>query len=190
MTTVEQQEILEETVGVNGEVGEHEYDPDPRRRCLLNGHRLSRHKLSRSMPEHLIMEATAEHEDMIALRSSEIRLCKYPETRSLPPPTKFSKSQSSRLPPLERSCSLDSFNFLPTDSLESTLSPSHGANYSAENQHHKLGLINHHDGNHQSPAKMSTQLSSVWNEIIGHDEPATQPADANSAQAMQRNEYA
>ncbi len=70
------------------------------------GHRLSHNRLSKSLPEHLMAGMNAEHDAVISMRLSEIRNHKYPESRGLPPPAKFMKTQSAPTR-LARSCSAD-----------------------------------------------------------------------------------
>jgi hypothetical protein len=48
-------------------------------------------------------------------------------------------------------------------------------------------MIEYPGGDHQNPAKMSMQLTGLWEEIIINNEQAARPADARSALAMQKN---
>ena len=105
----------------------------PERQIQSITHRLSRHQLSRSMPEQIMIEviaeheeiitdlnANAEHENVISLRSSVMLQYKYPEAQSLPPPAKFPKSRprSDSRTRFERTRSVDSINFNRIDLAE------------------------------------------------------------------------
>ena len=166
--------FLEKKAKFNGQQNEHEKYSEPKFRP--DGHRLCHHRLSRSMPEHMIMEVNAEHEDMISLRSSMIRQYKYPEAQSLPPPGKFSKSRP-RLARFERIRSVDSINYLSIDVAEQL----------SQNQFevHVTQNANINSGDLQRPVKMSTQLASTWDSITSHN---TQPAATASACITPRSE--
>ena len=161
---------------VKGKLNEHEKYAEPRFRP--NGHRLCHHQLSRSMPEQMIMDVNAEHDNMVSLRSSMIRQYKYPEAQSLPPPGKFSKSRS-RLARFERIRSVDSINFLSVDLAEAV---SHDPFEFHEPKNERIN-----SNNPLRTAKMSTQLASTWEAIMGH---ITQPAATASACITPQNEIA
>ena len=74
------------------------------------GYRLSHNRLSKSLPEHLMAGMNAEHDAIISMRLCEIRNHKYPESRGLPPPAKFTKEQSTPAR-FVRSCSADEILF-------------------------------------------------------------------------------
>ena len=77
-----------------------------RKTTPAKGHRLSRNQLSKSLPEQLMAGMNAEHDVVMSIRLDEIRNHKYPESRGLPPPAKFTKAKiaSARF---ARSCSAD-----------------------------------------------------------------------------------
>ena len=87
---------------------------DNENKSPFKGHKLSRHGLSRSMPENLMIGVNAEHDFVISQREAEIRSQRYPDSPDLPPPEKFTKAQSSPAR-LGRTRSADVLSFRSAD---------------------------------------------------------------------------
>ncbi len=156
------------------------------RRLRPVGHRLSRCQLSKSMPEEMLTKVNAEHEDMISLRSSEIRRVKYPEPQSMPPPAKFSRARS-RLSCFHRTRSAN-IEFL-FDCFSESLSQ--GADRSRADFDDAGELIRNPDDSCHSAHSAGwrgTELASAWESIMGLEKLAYPPSDM--AHATPRNECA
>ena len=133
-------------------------------RTFAKGHRLAHNQFSKSMPEHLMTGMNAEHDEVLSIRLSEIRNHKYPESRHLPPPAKFTKAHSSP-GRLARSCSADE---IPTAYRRSCRHHTRVLSYDSEQVHHTLFLSGQYSVilmGLQRP--LDIQLASIWDSLNG-----------------------